>query len=251
MTSKVESAFILAAGRGERLRPLTDVTPKPLLPVQGKPILRHLLDRLAEAAPQMGLKRVVLNAWHLKEQIVHFAHSVRQSFPFSVEVSEEDELLGTAGGLKKALPLLCPSGFWPILMLNGDSLWQGDLEGFVEKGLEVKHREASWWLSKEDPEQTLIVGEGNRLTRIGNLWKDDRTISGREVERRGVFSGVQVLKVLDPSSLPDRGCIIRNYWIPRLEKGFQLHIQTFGLTAWADIGTPKRYQEIKDRGLAL
>jgi N-acetyl-alpha-D-muramate 1-phosphate uridylyltransferase len=105
-------AMILAAGRGERLRPLTDRTPKPLVPVAGRPLLAHQLEWLAAA----GVGEVVINLHHLAEQIVA-AVGDGSAFGVRVTYSREAQLLETGGGIVNALPLL---GDAPFLILNGD-----------------------------------------------------------------------------------------------------------------------------------
>ncbi|UUX51382.1 nucleotidyltransferase family protein [Nisaea acidiphila] len=108
-----ETAMILAAGKGTRLAPLTDKTPKPLVEVDGKALIDHILDRLAA----VGVKNVVVNTFHLGEQIE--AHLAERS-DVSITFSREEELLETGGGVVKALPLL---GDAPFFVINGDSLW--------------------------------------------------------------------------------------------------------------------------------
>lgn len=94
-------AMILAAGRGERLRPLTDVTPKPLLEVQAKPLIVHHLEALSMA----GFSEVVINLSWLGKQIRDLLGN-GAAFDLSIEYSEEVEALETAGGIQQALPLL-------------------------------------------------------------------------------------------------------------------------------------------------
>ncbi len=107
--------MILAAGRGERMRPLTDTVPKPLLPIAGKPLLEHLIERLARA----GLRDLVINHSHLGEQIVrYFGDGVR----WSVRIAYSPEVQGgleTGGGIFQALPLI---GSDPFVVVNGD-IW--------------------------------------------------------------------------------------------------------------------------------
>ncbi len=105
----IKSAMILAAGRGERMRPLTDKTPKPLLAVAGRSMLERSLDRL-EA---FGVTNIVINVHHLGEQIVE---RVRDR----AHVIVEERLLETGGSVKNALPLL---GDDPFFVVNGDGLW--------------------------------------------------------------------------------------------------------------------------------
>lgn len=105
-------AMILAAGRGERLRPLTDRIPKPLAPVGGEPLILHQLHWLAEA----GFHDVIINLHHLGAQIEE-ALGDGSSLGLHIHYSREKELLDTGGGIVKALPLL-GDGFF--LLLNGD-----------------------------------------------------------------------------------------------------------------------------------
>lgn len=94
-------AMVLAAGRGERMRPLTDRVPKPLLPVAGKPLLQHHLERLASA----GFTEVVINVSYLGEQIVARFGDGR-ALGLHIAWSRESEPLETAGGIATARPLL-------------------------------------------------------------------------------------------------------------------------------------------------
>ncbi len=224
-----EVAFILAAGRGERLRPLTDTVPKPLLPVAGKPLLDHIFENLCS----LSLKRVVLNAWHLKDQIINYVHSRQKKFPFEFVVSEEDELLGTGGGLKKAYSFIQSS---PFLMLNGDCLWSGDLKAFVETS-PFTQDDAVWWLAPRQEDQTKIYTNKTEIVGIGNLW-------GHTSSTASCFSGIQLMKNVDRAKLPEKGCIIRDYWIPRLQEGGHIKGISEGLTSWTDIGNLKRYQSL-------
>ena len=107
------TAMIFAAGLGLRMRPLTDAVPKPLLPLAGRPILDHILDRVAAA----GIKTAVVNTHHLSDQIAAFC--ARRAAP-RILLSHEAELLETGGGVAKALPLLGPG---PFYVINGGVLW--------------------------------------------------------------------------------------------------------------------------------
>ena len=107
-------AMILAAGRGERLRPLTERIPKPLLSVGGEPLIVHQLRWLHRA----GIREVVVNLHHLGEQIEQ-SLGTGADIGVRIRYSHEPELLETGGGIKKALPDLLPG---PFLVLNGD-IW--------------------------------------------------------------------------------------------------------------------------------
>jgi MurNAc alpha-1-phosphate uridylyltransferase len=107
--------MILAAGRGERMRPITDRTPKPLLPVAGKPLIVWHLERLAKA----GFRDIVINHAHLGDQIEGLLDD-GSAWGLSIRYSEEPPgALETAGGIANALPLL---GSEPFLVVNGD-IW--------------------------------------------------------------------------------------------------------------------------------
>ena len=106
-------AMILAAGYGKRLRPLTDHTPKPLVPVGGKPLVVHHLEKIAET----GIRDVVINLGHLGSKIPEALGNGSQ-WGLSIEYSNEGpDPLETGGGMAKALPLLGPDTF---LLVNGD-----------------------------------------------------------------------------------------------------------------------------------
>ncbi len=121
-------AIILAAGRGERMRPLTDQTPKPLLSVGGKPLIIWHLERLAKA----GFKEVVINHAHLGAQIEQ-ALGDGKSWGLKIQYSPEKNALETAGGIANALSLL---GSVPFLVVNGDTFTDID---FASVKLPLSH----------------------------------------------------------------------------------------------------------------
>lgn len=106
------TAFVFAAGLGNRMKPLTDRTPKPLIEVNGRPVLSYLLELLEQA----GVSKLVMNTHHLPDQVERFADLYRDRF--EIKISYEPELLETGGGLKRALPLIDDDVFYAV---NGDS----------------------------------------------------------------------------------------------------------------------------------
>ena len=116
-------AMILAAGRGERMRPLTDHTPKPLLIAGGKPLIQHHIERLAAA----GIRELVINHAHLGAQI-EAALGNGSGFGVEIRYSPEEQALETGGGIFRALPLLGPE---PFLVVNGDVWTDVDLAGLA------------------------------------------------------------------------------------------------------------------------
>jgi MurNAc alpha-1-phosphate uridylyltransferase len=114
MAISPRTAMVLAAGFGERMRPLTNTKPKPLIEVAGKPLLDHVLDRLGDA----GVEKAVVNVHYLAEQIV--AHVRGRTRPRIVISDERAKLLDTGGGVVKALPEL---GDKPFFHINSDTIW--------------------------------------------------------------------------------------------------------------------------------
>ena len=114
MPSHPRTAMVLAAGLGTRMRPLTDTRPKPLIAVAGQPLLDHVLDRLAAAS----VERAVVNVHYLAEKII--AHTAGRQKPRVTISDERGLLLGTGGGVVKALPEL---GSAPFFHINSDTIW--------------------------------------------------------------------------------------------------------------------------------
>ena len=110
----IDRAMVLAAGLGKRMRPLTDTLPKPLVPVAGKALIDHVLDKLADA----GVTQAVVNVHHRADQIE--AHVKGRARPRIVISDERGELLDTGGGIVKALPHL---GSAPFFHMNSDTVW--------------------------------------------------------------------------------------------------------------------------------
>lgn len=116
--------MVLAAGRGTRLAPITNTTPKPLVPVAGRPLLEHILDLLRAG----GIQDVVVNLHHLGHVIEQHLGDGRR-FGLHIRYSWEDPILDTGGGIKRAEPLL---GGEPFVVINGDSLLEIRLRDVIE-----------------------------------------------------------------------------------------------------------------------
>ena len=114
MSVKPAKAMVLAAGLGLRMRPLTDTMPKPLVPVAGRALLDHVLDKLGDA----GVAEAVVNVHYLPDQIID--HVATRTRPRVIISDERDQVLGTGGGVVKALPLL---GDAPFFHVNADTMW--------------------------------------------------------------------------------------------------------------------------------
>jgi MurNAc alpha-1-phosphate uridylyltransferase len=114
MPVKPTKAMVLAAGLGLRMRPLTDRMPKPLVPVAGRALLDHVLDKLDSA----GVTETVVNVHYLPDQIIE--HVASRTHPRVIISDERDVVLGTGGAVVKALPLL---GEMPFFHVNADTMW--------------------------------------------------------------------------------------------------------------------------------
>ncbi len=114
MSVSPHKAMVLAAGLGLRMRPLTDQIPKPLVTVAGRTLLDHVLDKLADA----GVGESIVNVHYLPDQIIE--HVKPRKRPRVTISDERDAVLGTGGGVVKALPLL---GNAPFFHVNADTLW--------------------------------------------------------------------------------------------------------------------------------
>ena len=135
MASVPKKAFVLAAGKGERMRPLTNTCPKPLLYVDG----RTMLDRALDALEAAGVEEVVVNTWYLGDMITE--HLKNRTAP-KITFSHEKELLDTGGGVRNMLGFF---GDEPFFVLNADVLWtDGD------KGATLEQMAKAWDSEKMD-----------------------------------------------------------------------------------------------------
>jgi N-acetyl-alpha-D-muramate 1-phosphate uridylyltransferase len=225
-------AMILAAGRGERMRPLTDHTPKPLLKVGGKPLIVWHLERLASA----GFKEIVINHAHLGEQI-EAALGNGAAWGVSIAYSPEKVALETAGGIANALHLL---GSEPFLVVNGDTFTEIDF-GTLQSQSPLSQRERA-------------EGEGNlaHLVLIDNPPQHpngDFAIQNGMLKHTGkpmlTFSGVGVYH---PNLFAEitRGEPAK--LAPLLRKAIDNNVATaqYYQGVWHDIGTPQRLQELDE-----
>lgn len=149
-------ALIFAAGRGNRLKPLTDTTPKALVPVDGKPMLEHVILKLKAA----GFDRIAINIHHLGQQIIDFLRA-NDNFGVEIYISDEREyLLDTGGGIKHAEPFL--NGDEPFLVHNVDIFSNVDLQRLYQHHIENKAL-ATLLVSQRKTSRYLLFNNDNRL----------------------------------------------------------------------------------------
>ena len=213
-------AMILAAGRGERMRPLTDVTPKPLLGVGGKPLIVWHIEALARA----GVHEMVINHAWLGEQIPATLGDGSR-WGVSLVYSAEHELgLETGGGIFNALPLL---GDQPFILVNGDVFAEVDFSPLLS--LELGHRLAHLLLV-DNPEHHP---QGDFTLQADGLVSPEPrlTFSGISVLSPKLFAGCQQGKFpLAP--------LLRQAMRQGLVSGEKL------FSRWVDVGTPERLERL-------
>jgi len=221
------SAMVLAAGLGTRLRPLTEQRAKPLVPVGDRPILGHILDSLWGA----GAPRVVVNTHHRARELESYAAAQRTE----MLLSSEPELLGTAGGLAQARDLL---GAGDVLVWNADILADADLDALV-----AAHAEGAAMTAPAQATllvQPLARGEGSvGCDAGGSIVRLRREAVGAEAHG-GEFLGIHVLGESLRRTLPTRGCLVGDVYIPALKRGARLG-SLLHRGAFFDVGTLRGY----------
>ncbi|MBU0635780.1 nucleotidyltransferase family protein [Candidatus Micrarchaeota archaeon] len=196
----IKQAFVLAGGRGERLKPLTDSIPKPLVLVNGKPILEYTVEWLVEN----GITKIVLGIWYRHEQIESYFGNGKK-WDAKILYSIESEPLGTGGALKFAEPLLDKRFF----MVNGD-----DINRFDLKPMSELHEKKSAWA-------TIAIRQVEDISSSGAVQLDGDCISSF-VEKTGekkpgwVNAGTYLLEKKALNELPQGFNLIEKTLFPRL-----------------------------------
>jgi len=212
-------AMILAAGRGERMRPLTDHLPKPLLEVRGRPMIEHIIAALAHA----GIRDLVINHAHLGA-LIESTLGEGSRFGVRIAYSPEKEALETAGGIAMALPLL---GAAPFLVVNGDLMCDYDFSRLSGKALD--HDLAHLVLVPNPPQHPDgdFALEGDRIASHGDAGHM-HTFSGIGLYQPQLFSGIAAGQKAPLAPLL-RAAMDAGRVSGELHRG-----------QWHDVGTPER-----------
>jgi len=204
------TAMILAAGRGERMRPLTDTTPKPLLLVKNKPLIVWHIEKLANN----GFTTIIINIAHLGEQIIE---SLGDGTQWGIKIIYSDEresgALETAGAIIKALPFLSET----FLVVNGDIWCDYDFDSSFDLDNSSAHL-----ILVPNPEHNLkgdFLYEGEHYTFSGIGYYSKKVFENLSLEKRPLAPILKELIAQDKTS-------------------FELHSEI-----WSDIGTPQRLAE--------
>jgi len=200
--TEIKSAFILAGGKGERLRPLTIDTPKPLLPVKGKPILEWAIERLAD----YGVEKIVLGTGFLNEKI-HEEIGDGEKFGVKINYSIEKEFLGTGGALKFAQAFFDER----FIMLNGDNLMDIDYSAMNEIHERNSATGTIALVEVENVEQYGVVElEGEKILQFIEKPKKEEAPSNL------INAGAYILEKEAIDLMPSGYCLIEKTMFPAL-----------------------------------
>jgi MurNAc alpha-1-phosphate uridylyltransferase len=219
--SIITHAMILAAGRGQRMSPITDRIPKPLISVRGKSLIAYHLERIANA----GIQNVVINHAWLGKQICNYVGDGNR-FGLNVEYSAEQPALETAGGIAKALPLL---GKAPFVVINADIWTDFNLSQLpsLREG-DVGH---------------LVMVPNPEHNEHGDFSLQNNRISDGAASERLTFSGISVYRPNFFANVPVRSEPLApwlRYWMEQGKVSGQYY-----QGHWCDVGTPQRLESLE------
>lgn len=219
-------AMILAAGYGERLRPLTDETPKPLLHIGSKPLIQYHVERLVEA----GVRDIVINTSWLGEQIESFLGDGSR-FGVSISWSRETEPLETGGGIRRALPLL---GSPPFIVINGDVWTDYPLQLLVNRS----------WSEDMDAHLVLVPNPLHHASGDFSLNTDQRICYPLAGDQTLTFSGISVMRpeMFAMFSSASERFPLRDVLAGGIKGGYVTGEVYRGI--WWDVGTIERLQAL-------
>lgn len=227
MSLRPRTAMVLAAGRGTRMRPLTERTPKPLLPLGGRPLLDHALDRLHE----VGVQTVVVNAfWQPDRLAEHLDRRSAAGQPPHTILRREETLLETGGGVRAALDLL---GDGPFYVVNGDAFWLDGPRPALERLAEA-------W--SDDVDGVLLVHRTFQVhaeVGFGDFVVDKWGALRRRTEREIVpyiYAGLQLISPALLADTPDGAFSMNIAWDQAMERGRLRAVVHDGL--WFHLSTP-------------
>lgn len=223
-------AVVLAAGLGSRLRPLTDFQPKPLLPVAGRPILRHTLAALAAA----GCEAAAVNLHHLGDRIRERLGAEVDGMP--IVYSPEPELRGTLGALAPLGDFLAAAE--RVIVINGDSLCRWPVRKLLRRHERGGGLVTLMLTTRAEPQAfggPVGVDAGGRVVAFG----EGRRFG--EVKRWRVYAGAHVFSPARLGALTRSPAdFVSDLWVPMLERGAPIAALE-SAARWVELGTPARY----------
>lgn len=235
MVKHVNTAMIMAAGKGTRMMPLTADRPKPLVEVGGVALLDHVLDHLRDA----GVGKIVVNTHYRADQIE--AHLAARATDFDVSISDERDLLrDTGGGLVQALPMISDD---PFICVNADNWWTNDGQNAISRLM------AHWDVARMDVLMLLVpLATAYNSQGIGDFNMD---ADGRLSRRVGdapapyVWTGIQLLSkrlIIEP---PSDVFSTNVFWDRAIAEGRCIGLVHEGM--WFDVGYPAAIAATQER----
>lgn len=227
--------MILAAGHGNRLRPLTDTTPKPLIKIAGKELILYSIELLSAH----GIKDIIINTYHLAELVEEYLGD-GSKLGVNVSFSREETLLGTGGGIKKCEWFLKDEAF---VVVNCDIITDADVSALVKH-----HKNAG-------AHATMVVRDDPFVNVFGGVQVDEESglvvdIAGQLLPRQlkynskptrdMVFTGLQVMEPMIFEYLPDGASSSTTGAYPQMIKSGRKVAAFEHKGFWADIGSPER-----------
>ncbi|AZL15703.1 nucleotidyltransferase family protein [Rickettsiales endosymbiont of Stachyamoeba lipophora] len=231
MSNKINQAFILAAGLGSRMRPLTITTPKPLIKVNDKAILAYTIERLAS----FGVSKIVINSHYLAEQIQEFITQIKSQYPYiNFIVIYEPILMDSGGGCKNALKYLDNAPFFAI---NGDIIWLDDQNNTLEALND-------FWNKNTLIDCLMLANPLNKTIGYNGMGDLDITDQNQVTKqsKRYVFTGIQILS---PAALLH----FNQDFFSLLEIYFSNDFTTkalININYWLHIGTPENLAQASE-----
>ncbi len=222
MPTRIKKAMLLAAGYGTRLKPLTDHTPKPLVPVAGRPMIEYALDKLRA----YGIEEIIINVSHLKAQLVEYFAAEKK---LRVTISEEAEPLETGGGLKKAAPFL---GDEPVFAINSDILWTDESETAL-------NRLAQTW---NDAKMDFLLLAQSKSRAVGHdkgedhlFIKPENTLDWNAADTPYIISGISIFHPRVLHAAPEGKFSVKILWLKALAENRLCCLPHYG--RWFQTGT--------------
>lgn len=235
MAPRITTAFVLAAGLGTRMRPITERMPKPMVALAGRPLIDHVLERLAAA----GIERAIVNVHHHADLLER--HLKSRSEPPRVEISDErGVLLDTGGGAAKALPLL---GSEPFLIHNSDSVWLEGPAGNIPRMLDM------WDGARMD--SLMLLAQVTQSLGYDGAGDFAMAPDGR-LARRGegllvpfAFAGVSIAHPRLFERAPQGRFSLNTLWNRAIDAGRLYGLRLDGL--WMHVGSPEALAQAEAR----
>lgn len=227
-----DTAFVLGAGLGTRLRPLTASLPKPMLPVAGEPMIAGIFDRLADA----GVRRILVNThWCPEAYAAGFPERRRRGA--ALEFVHEPTLLETGGGLKNIEPLLGDAE--SLYVYNGDIFAEPDLRGLAAAHAAHPDAEATLLLRTRGEPRNVLTDAAGRVTdvrgRLGRTDGEARLFSGVWIASRSFFRRLEAGRIES---------VVEGWLRAIAERPGSIRCVTDDSGRWHDLGTVAEYEAV-------